>query len=50
MIQRLNQWLFTPDKDVCYEHCGVQAFWENDEVYCSKCLEMLRPDSLVLGF
>ena len=45
----LNQWLFTPDKDVSFEHCGRQAYWENDEVYCSKCSEMLKPDSLVLG-
>ena len=49
VVPLLNQWLFTPDKDISFEHCGRPAFWQNDEVYCSKCLAMLQPDSVVIG-
>jgi len=33
------------DGDVSWQHCGRPAYWEDDDVYCSKCQEML-PDEL----
>jgi len=49
-VTSLNQWLFTPEKEISFEHCGRPAYWEEEDVFCSKCSEMLGPDSLVLGF
>ena len=30
-------WVFTPDKDISFEHCGRPAYWETEGVFCSKC-------------
>ncbi len=45
----LNQWLFTPEKEISFEHCGRPAYWEEEDVLCSTCSEILGQDSLVLG-
>lgn len=37
----MNGWVLTPDKDVSWEHCGRPAYWEDGEVYCSKCQTQL---------
>jgi hypothetical protein len=37
----MSEWVSTPDKDISFEHCGRPAYWEGDQVYCSKCQEML---------
>lgn len=34
-------WIRTEHKDISFEHCGVPAYWEGDDVYCSKCQEKL---------
>ena len=30
------------DGDVSFAHCGRPAYWENYEVYCSKCQTQLK--------
>jgi len=35
-------WVMKQDKDISWEHCGRPAYWENEEVYCSKCQAMLE--------
>jgi hypothetical protein len=40
-----RMWVHTPDKYISFEHCGRPAYWESDQVYCSKCQEML-PDEI----
>ena len=37
----MTSWKFTPELDVSWQHCGRPAYWENDEVYCSKCQHIL---------
>ena len=32
-----SKWVSTPDLDISFQHCGRPAYWEGDEVYCSKC-------------
>ena len=32
-----NGWVSTPELDISFQHCGRAAFWEGDDVYCSKC-------------
>lgn len=38
----MNGWVLTPHKDISFEHCGQPAYWEDDDVYCSKCQVMLQ--------
>ena len=38
-----NGWVLTEEKDISFEHCGRPAYWENENVFCSKCGEEL-PD------
>ena len=35
-------WVSTPDLDISFQHCGRPAYWEGDEVYCSKCQTKLE--------
>lgn len=39
---RGTHWIMTEHKDISFEHCGVPAYWEGDDVYCSKCQEKLE--------
>ena len=39
---KMTGWVVTEDKDISFEHCGKSAYWENDQVYCSKCQEKLE--------
>lgn len=41
----MSVWVFTEGKDVSFEHCGQPAYWEGEEVFCSKCQEQM-PESL----
>lgn len=34
------------DSDVSWQHCGRPAYWEGEDVYCSKCQEQLPIDAL----
>ena len=46
----LDSWVFTPDKDISFEHCGRPAYWEGERVFCSKCNEeYVEPDQLEEG-
>jgi hypothetical protein len=38
----MSKWIETPEKDISFEHCGRAAYWEDDELYCSKCQEKLE--------
>jgi hypothetical protein len=38
----MNGWVLTPHKDISFEHCNQPAYWEDDDVYCSKCQVMLQ--------
>ena len=42
-------WVYTPDKDISFEHCGRPAYWEGEEVYCSKCSARLTDTSQING-
>ena len=33
----MKGWVSTPDLDVSFQHCDRPAYWEDGEVYCSKC-------------
>jgi hypothetical protein len=37
-------WTITDHLDISFQHCDRPAYWENDEVYCSKCGVMLDED------
>lgn len=37
-----NSWVVTEHKDISFEHCNRPAYWDNDEVYCSKCSTKLE--------
>lgn len=41
-------WISTPMKDISFEHCGRPAYWEEGEVYCSKCQIKLNDNEIVL--
>jgi hypothetical protein len=30
-------WTMVAHKNISWEHCGRPAYWEGDDVYCSKC-------------
>jgi hypothetical protein len=34
-------WVFREDRDVSWWHCDRPAYWEGDNVFCSKCQEEL---------
>jgi hypothetical protein len=34
-------WVMTDYLDISFQHCNRPAFWDNDEVYCSRCGVML---------
>ena len=36
-----NNWELKEEMDISWWHHGSPAYWENDEVYCSKCQERL---------
>ena len=38
----MTGWVYTPEKDSSFEHCGQPAYWEGEDVYCSKCQELLE--------
>lgn len=38
----VNGWVLTEEKDISWEHCNRPAYWDNDEVYCSKCQDKLE--------
>jgi len=38
-----TNWVLTEEKNISFEHCNRPAYWENENVYCSKCGEEL-PD------
>lgn len=37
-------WVSTPHLDISFQHCGRPAYWEDDEVYCSKCQTKLEDE------
>lgn len=41
-----NGWVLHEESDFSWWHCDRPGFWEDDEVYCSKCLRTL--DDLVV--
>lgn len=38
----MSKWVITENKDISFEHCGRPAYWCGEDVYCSKCNEMLN--------
>ena len=38
----MSNWEFKDDQDISWWHCNRPAYWENDDVYCSKCQEKLE--------
>lgn len=32
-----NDWVMHVSADTSWWHCGRPGYWEDDEVYCSKC-------------
>jgi predicted amidophosphoribosyltransferase len=41
-------WTNTPMKDISFEHCGRPAYWEGQDVYCSKCQIKLEDNEIIL--
>jgi hypothetical protein len=37
-----NGWVSTPHLDISFQHCGRPAYWENEDVYCSKCQTKMK--------
>jgi hypothetical protein len=37
----MDNWVITEEKEISFEHCRRPAYWEGEQVYCSKCQEML---------
>lgn len=37
----MSGWVVTEHLDISFQHCNRPAFWDNDEVYCSRCGEVL---------
>jgi Zn finger protein HypA/HybF involved in hydrogenase expression len=33
----ITAWESKEDAEISFWHCGRPAYWENDDVYCSKC-------------
>lgn len=33
----MTGWVSTPDLDISFQHCGRPAYWEGEDVFCSKC-------------
>jgi hypothetical protein len=42
-------WVLREDQDISWWHCDRAGYWEGDNVYCSKCQDMLSDDSTILG-
>lgn len=40
-------WQHSPELDVSFAHCGRSAYWEGEQVFCSKCQEELTDDMFV---
>ena len=40
-----TKWVCVDELDVSFQHCGRPAYWEGNNVYCSKCQEMLGDDA-----
>lgn len=38
---RCYGWAFTANKDISFEHCGRPAYWQGEQVVCSKCQEVM---------
>jgi hypothetical protein len=38
----MNEWQLKEESDVSFWHCGRPAYWENDDVYCSKCQTKMK--------
>ena len=36
----MADWAATPELDISFQHCGKPAYWDNGEMYCSKCQEI----------
>jgi hypothetical protein len=41
----MSTWKMTDNLDISFEHCNKPAYWEGDNVYCSKCGDEL-PDTI----
>jgi hypothetical protein len=39
-----NPWERNEQADISFWHCGQPAYWEGDDVYCSKCQEKMESD------
>jgi hypothetical protein len=33
----MREWEMKEDRDVSWWHCGRAGYWEDEDVYCSKC-------------
>jgi hypothetical protein len=38
----MNEWELKEDSDVSWWHCGRAGYWEDEDVYCSKCQVKLQ--------
>lgn len=41
---KVSDWELKDDQDISWQHCGRAAYWEGEEVYCSKCQAKLEDD------
>lgn len=40
----MDGWVLHDEADVSWSHCDRPAYWEGEDVYCSKCQELLGTD------
>lgn len=33
----MTEWVSTEHLDISWQHCGRPAYWEGEQVVCSKC-------------
>jgi hypothetical protein len=37
----MTTWEVHTDKDISFWHCGRPGYWEDNEVFCSKCQQKM---------
>lgn len=42
----MSSWNRTEHLDISWQHCDRPAYWQGEDVYCSKCQEKLEQENL----
>jgi len=42
-MEPTTEWQIRDDQDVSFWHCDRAGYWDNDDVYCSKCQAKMEP-------